>query len=217
MTTFNDARKYWDSVAGVKTFTVPLPEDLFLTRILLSAAILDFGCGYGRSLLRLHELGYTHLAGCDLAPKMVALARHDLPSADLKVNDGVSIPFDDASCDVVLMLAVLTSIVADADQLKLLSEICRVLRPGGQLVVGDFLLNTDERNLARYRQYQPQFGTYGVFALPEEGAVLRHHDSAWLSTLFSGFERVEFRSTVYRTMNGHQSNGFYFVGRKICG
>jgi len=214
MDRFNDVRQYWDSVAGAKEFTIPLPEQLITDFLPLTSLILDFGCGYGRSLIRLREMGYDRLAGCDISPKMIDLARSAVPDADLKVNDGVTIPFPDESCDGVLLLAVLTGIIADDDQLALMAEIRRVLRPGGRIVVGDFLLNRDDRNIARYQQYLPQFGTYGVFALPDEGAVLRHHNPAWLGTLFDIFEREMFYITVYHTMNGHQSDGFYFVGRK---
>jgi len=207
-------RSYWDAVAGKKEFTVPLPEALLTRYVASDAALLDCGCGYGRSLAELQSRGYRRLAGCDFSSAMIALARARVPDAELKVNAPLELPFADRCFDAVLLLAVLTCIIADADQQRMLGEIVRVLRPGGVVIAGDFLLNTDARNQARYRQYQAQFGTYGVFALPEEGAVLRHHDRAWLETLFAGFDALDFQTTVYRTMNGHRSNGFYFVGKR---
>ena len=97
---------------------------------------------------------------------------------------------------------VLTCIPADDAQKKLLREFKRILRPGGLLVVSDYPLQTDARNLARYAKYAPEFGIHGVFRLPD-GAVLRHHSREWLEHLLSGFhieERVELDG---QTMNGN--------------
>lgn len=207
----DSARAYWDEVAGKKVFTIPLPIGRIAALIPTDAKVLDFGCGYGRSLEELAALGYRHLAGCDLSSQMAELARQRVPDAEIKVNEGTIIPFDDGSCDAVLLLAVLTSIVTDADQAKLMTEIRRVLRPFGMLAVGDFLLNDDARNLERYRS-EADSAVYGVFSLPE-GARLRHHDRDYLRQLFSGFEQQEYWETTHATMNGHSSNGFYYFGR----
>ena len=82
----------------------------------------------------------------------------------------------------------LTCIVSNGDQKQLISEIYRILKPGGIVYVNDFLLNTDERNTLRYLQYQEQFGIYGAFELPE-GAVVRHHSEEWIKELFCNFEK----------------------------
>lgn len=213
----DQAKAYWDRVAGKKTFTVSLPVKQLTALVPPAASILDFGCGYGRSLTELAALGYRHLAGCDFSPRMIELARQQIPDAELKVNEGVTVPFADHSYDAVLLLAVLTGVTADADQAALMTEIRRVLRPGGLLMVGDFLLNDDDRNLERYRQAVAAGYPYGVFNLPEEGATLRHHDRAYLRLLLSGFTQLDYWETVHTTMNGHRSNGFYYFGRLTAG
>jgi hypothetical protein len=86
------------------------------------------------------------------------------------------------------------------------------LKPGGIVYIGDFLLNSDERNLERYKEFSERFG-YGVFVL-EDGGILRHHSEEWIKELTSGFEMLEFLKTTHTTMNGHISNGFYLVARK---
>ncbi|MGC4951250.1 class I SAM-dependent methyltransferase [Streptomyces sp. DT224] len=39
------------------------------------AAILDYGCGYGRTLRALEQQGFTNLTGADISPGMISRAR----------------------------------------------------------------------------------------------------------------------------------------------
>lgn len=208
---FMDNREYWDRVAGTKKFTIGFELDEFSKLVAPDARILDFGCGYGRVLKQLSEAGYNKLYGCDVSSKMIALAQHELPETELKVNNGVNIPFADGFFDAVLLIAVLTSITADEQQRLLADEIKRTLRPGGLIFVSDFLLNNDERNLRRYRESKDP--TYGVFTLGE-GVVLRHHRKEHILQLFSFFELLDFSECVFHTMNGHDSNGFHLKARR---
>ncbi len=58
---------------------------------------------------------------------------------------------------------------------------------------------------------QEKYGIYGVFELPE-GAVCRHHDEIWIKQLLKDFSEREYEHLTFITMNGHKSNGFYFIG-----
>ena len=44
--------------------------------------------------------------------------------------------------------------------------------------------------------------------------TLRHHDPAYIRKYFAPFQQLEFEHLVYKTMNGHTANGFYFIGQK---
>ena len=204
---------YWDKVAGKKEFTVKFYPELLHGCLSHDSAILDVGCGYGRTLLELAAEGYTSLYGTDISVNMLELARRAPPSAVFAQSSGLTIPFPDKHFDAVLLIAVLTSIIDDAGQQKLVAEILRVLKPGGVIYAGDFLLNTDDRNVERYRRFEHKYHCYGVFEL-DEGAVLRHHDEAYIRQLFSSFARMDFKPVIHHTMNNHQSSGFIFTGRK---
>jgi SAM-dependent methyltransferase len=207
-------REYWDRTAGQKTFTLGLDMDSL--RKWLSGpgdAILDCGCGYGRILLELREKGFSCLSGCDISPALLALAASDLPGVDLRLVTDDKLPFADSSFDALILLAVLTAVPGDAEQIRLVSEIRRVLRVGGIIYAGDFLLNYDDRNLRRYGGSRPNGFPYGVFTLPD-GAVLRHHEPEWIDSLFSGFERLSMERVEHVTMNGHRANGFRLICRK---
>ncbi|WP_280539022.1 methyltransferase domain-containing protein [Chromohalobacter sp. 11-W] len=99
--------------------------------------ILDLGCGPGELTARLarHYPDHRRIEGLDLAPGMLAEARRRHPEAIRWVcGDAAMLPHADTSFDLVVSnLAI--QWCPDLD--RVLSEIRRVLRPGGRA-----LLNT---------------------------------------------------------------------------
>ena len=206
-------KDYWDSVSETKQFTTPFQADAFAQYVNPDARILDVGCGYGRTLNELYHMGYQNLTGIDFSMGMIERGKRQFPYLNLAVKENESIDFPDNQFDAVILFAVLTCIPSDKEQKKLISEIRRVLKPGGILYINDFLLNTDERNISRYEKYAKEYGIYGVFELGE-GAVLRHHEEAYIHELTASFEEKRFEQLTFITMNGHRSNGFFYIGAK---
>lgn len=206
-------KEYWDGVSGKKEFTTPFHAGEFSDYVTKDSHILDVGCGYGRTLDELYHNGYRRLTGIDFSSGMIERGKRQFPYLDLRVKEDDRIALPDADVDAVILFAVLTCIQTNAEQERLIAEIKRVLKPGGILYVNDFLLNTDERNLSRYRKFQETFGVYGVFELPE-GAVCRHHDERWIKQLLKDFTEQKYGHLTFTTMNGHTSNGFYFIGTR---
>lgn len=207
-----EQKKYWNSVAEEKEFTTPFQIEEFSQYVGKEDLILDVGCGYGRTLNLLHENGYRNLIGIDFSDKMIERGLSQYPHLDLRIMKEKTIPMEDSSCDAVILFAVLTCIIDDQEQTALLKEIKRVLKPYGIIYINDFLLNDDERNLTRYELFKDKY-QYGVFELPE-GALVRHHDIKWVEQSTDLFEKLVLKQTVYTTMNGNKSNGYYFIGRK---
>ena len=203
--------EYWNSVSEKKEFTAPLQAEKFLKYVKKDSCILDVGCGYGRTLDELYHNGYCNLIGIDFSSGMIERGKRQFPYLDLRVKEDAKIALPDASVDAVILFAVLTCIRTNEEQEQLLSEIKRVLKPRGILCINDFLLNTDERNLSRYEKFKETYGIYGVFELPE-GAVCRHHDEIWIKQLLKDFSEREYEHLTKTTMNGHKSNGFYYIG-----
>ena len=115
----------WDPCAMVRgwPFVVPPGSD-----------VLDAGCGTG-ALLEEFSGAARALSGFDLAPQMVARARRRsaLRGAELRVSSVASHwPFSDDAFDRVISLAML-EFVEELD--AALSELARVLRPGGRALV----------------------------------------------------------------------------------
>ena len=93
-----------------------------------SQIVLDAGCGSGRYLRELHDRG-AKVIGMDLSAAMLNRARQTntrIARADLR-----ALPFDAMSIDLVVCGLAL----GDVAELELaLSEIARVLRPGGRII-----------------------------------------------------------------------------------
>lgn len=206
-------QKYWDNVAEEKIFPTPFQIKEFERFASEGMKILDVGCGYGRTLNELHQRGFRNLTGVDYSQSMINRGLRLYPYLNLIKNDGGKIPFPDKEFDAVLLIGVLTSNIKDEEQENLILEIFRILKDHGIVYIADFLINNDKRNLERYQEYKNKYGIYGVFELGE-GAVLRHHSPEHILKLTRDFKELMFEKTVYDTMNGHKSNGFYYIGKK---
>lgn len=93
--------------------------------------VLDVGCGTGATLAVLRDQFGCTVAGVDASPEMLARARAKLPDVDLRLARAEELPFEDATFDA----AVMVSVIHHLDRSRALPEVCRVLRPGGRLVV----------------------------------------------------------------------------------
>jgi ubiquinone/menaquinone biosynthesis C-methylase UbiE len=206
--------EYWDSVAEEKEFTTPFQIKLFKKVVPKEARIIDVGCGYGRTLHELYLSEFTNLSGVDISKKMIDKGTMLYPQLTIKKYDGSRLPFENNSFDAVILLAVLTCIISNNEQEKLIGEIQRVLKDDGILYINDFLINSDQRNINRYKRYENKYNKYGIFEL-SEGVVLRHYTQVRIDELISNFGKIIFKSVIYTTMNGHKSNGLYYIGRKM--
>lgn len=106
--------------------------------------ILDFGCGCGRVIRALHFYTPAQLYGTDYNRAMIQWCQHNLPVAQFVCNDLTPpLPFDDAAFDFIYALSVFTHL-PEALQCPWMTELRRVLRPGGYLlftVHGEYYLN----------------------------------------------------------------------------
>lgn len=203
--------KYWDSVADKKNFTTTFNEKEFSKYVEKDARILDVGCGYGRTLNELYQMGYENLVGVDSSEKMIERGKQKFPYLHFIKNDN-DLPFENDSFDAVILFGVLTAIVDNEAQSAILKEIVRVLKPNGIIYVNDFLVNGDLRRVMKYLMSKKEFKTYGIYRL-SDGVVLRHHTERYIFQLLSCFEKLEYVKLKFKTMNGGYSNGFYYIGK----
>ena len=213
MTDINIQTDYWNKVAREKEFTHPINMSLLRTHLSLSSKILDYGCGYGRVCQKLAEEGYTSIFGIDSSVEMIQRGCEQYPELSLEILPSSGLDYSDNSFDAVLLIAVLTCIPTNAGQKSLLTDLKRILRPKGMIYISDYVLQDDKRNQQRYQQNAEEFGTYGVFRLPER-TVVRHHSIDWIHTLTSSFETLDLVYPEVVTMNGHRAKAFQYLGSK---
>ena len=99
------------------------------------ASLLDLGCNVGELLEAAGRLyPQLELAGVDVNGAAIEAARRNLGRADLRHYDGPALPFADASFDYVTCIEVLEH-VPESARCATLSEVWRVLKPGGRFIV----------------------------------------------------------------------------------
>ncbi len=105
--------------------------------------VLDVGCGTGEvALLAKTRTKAGNVYGIDPAPEMIAVARSKAARKKLDVDFRVGViealPFPDASLDVVTSSLMMHHLPEDL-KVRGLAEVYRVLKPGGCLLVADFM------------------------------------------------------------------------------
>jgi SAM-dependent methyltransferase len=107
-------------------------------------AVLDVGCGAGvDTLFSAMMTGPSgKVVGIDLTPAMLERAKKNLSKTELKnvrFEEGSveNLPFADEDFNIVTSNGALNLV---PDKAKAFAEICRVLKPGGRLMVADLIL-----------------------------------------------------------------------------
>ena len=118
------------------------------------ARVLDLACGTGDLLIALERAAGRRLIGSDFCHPMLTgaqtkLMRERLRSA-LVESDALALPFADASLDLITIAFGYRNL---ADYRAGLTEMRRVLRPGGALAILEFTQPPNEAFAALYNWY----------------------------------------------------------------
>jgi ubiquinone/menaquinone biosynthesis C-methylase UbiE len=105
--------------------------------------VLEIGCGTGNLTLQIAErFPDAHVCGLDPDPRALAIARAKARrrGATVQWDEGsaADLPYPDASMDRVVS-SLMFHPLDGADRERALAEVRRVLRPGGQLHLVDFV------------------------------------------------------------------------------
>jgi demethylmenaquinone methyltransferase/2-methoxy-6-polyprenyl-1,4-benzoquinol methylase len=171
--------------------------------------ILDLAAGTGSSSVAFVKPGVKVIA-TDFSEGMLAEGRKRHPALDFQFADATKLPFNDESIHAVTISFGLRNVV-DVD--VALSEMFRVLKPGGRVVICEFSKVT----LPVFKQFYNLYLTKllpkvsGLFSkTPEAYSYLAESIVAWpdqaglaVSLLDAGFENVSFRNLNFGVVAIH--------------
>ncbi|MCX5065429.1 methyltransferase domain-containing protein [Micromonospora lupini] len=166
-------------------------------------AVVDIGCGPGTDLGRLADAVRAGglVVGVDRDARMLAEAARrlaDRPEIDLRAGDAHALPLDDTSMDRARIDRVLMHV---ADPATVLTEVRRVLRPGGLVAMAepdwDTLAVADEdvrtsRSFARFvaaRVRNPTIGRELVRLSAQAGLRVRAVEA--IAVVFRDFDTAD--------------------------
>lgn len=116
---------------------------------------LDIACGNGNASLSAARRG-CRVTGIDLARELLGQARErsrtEHVDTEFLVGDAENLPFDEASFNVILSTF---GVMFAPDRQKALSELLRVLEPGGKIGLTAWWSNTDVRISEVFARYAP--------------------------------------------------------------
>jgi len=108
----------------------------FVEELMPEGSVLDVGCGTGVVASRLADRGYE-ITGVDPSAGMLAHLRRSDPRVRAEQGSATALPFEDATFDLAMCVAVMHHI-ADPESVRLsLIEMARVTRPGGLVLIWD--------------------------------------------------------------------------------
>ncbi len=226
----NSVGQMFDSIAhtyNILNHLLSFGQDFFWRRKLIDCIdkvhklrVLDMATGTGEVLISLlyRNLNIVEVTGLDISENMLALCRrriikHHLTDRSSLIHaDASSCPFDDETFDVVTMSF---GIRNTADSLKMLSEIYRLLQPGGTALLLEFSIPNNRVIRGCYLLYLRRF-------VPLIGRLISgdNHAYKYLSTSIENFDSEKiFLSLMLRAgfSNVHATSLTFGVARLYQG
>jgi len=113
----------------VKSWDVLKTLEFIESNVNKNEAIVDFGSYASEILIALHKVGYTNLTGADLNPDLKRMPYQG--KIKYEITDFLKTKFADNSFKVITSISVIEH---GFDAVALLSEVSRLLQPGGYFI-----------------------------------------------------------------------------------
>lgn len=162
-----------------------------LARIQPGDTVLDVGCGTGTQAIEIQRcVGRAgRVAGVDPGIEQIARARAKAARRNVPIEFQLGVieqlPFADETFDVVLSTLMMHHLPAGLKR-QGLAEIARVLKPGGRLVIADFMPQQERHGQAR-RFHAGGSGIQGLAALVKDAGFAQVDTEQRPPNRFSAF------------------------------
>jgi ubiquinone/menaquinone biosynthesis C-methylase UbiE len=183
-----DAALLWPDEFVIRFYKVDL-------RKIGARKVLEIGCGAGRHVYFFRLMGLD-VVGTDVAHSAIDFTRRRLEKdglmdgIELQAANATQIPYPDNSFDGVLawrFLHVLSPVQAQ----KCISEILRLLRPGGKVLLGTRSPRSTNYELIRSGRKADADFDYRSGQLSERAVQDTYYSRRELEVLFGSFQNVE--------------------------
>ncbi|CAM9560947.1 unnamed protein product [Ectocarpus fasciculatus] len=112
----------------------PWPRvEKFLSELEPCSFVADAGCGNGKYLGCDAAGGF--LVGSDTSVNLLHVCKERLPKAEVLASDCMRLPYRSGAFDAAISIAVLHHFSSEVRRLRALTELCRLVRPGGRMLV----------------------------------------------------------------------------------
>ncbi|MGB3775979.1 MAG: class I SAM-dependent methyltransferase [Leeuwenhoekiella sp.] len=123
----------YDAVGNIDIYVI---DQILKDRYHTGQVILDAGCGKGRNLKWFYQNDFE-IHGIDMDADFLAFAKAEYPDQEehFLTGDLDNLPFEENSFDHLLCCAVLHFARSESHFTAMFSELIRVLKPGGMLLI----------------------------------------------------------------------------------
>ena len=182
-----DASSFFEWLAARPWYTQILTDWVTAIPVEPGDQGLEVGCGPGLLTGLVHERG-VEMTGLDRSPAMVERARRNVPECTFVEGDALALPLQDDAMDVGFAASVVNVV---PDPQKLVSEMVRVVRPGGRVSVlfPTPRLSDDAAAIAQRRG----LGGLSAAALETWGSKAPKREPAAIEALFEGAGLLDVR------------------------